>query len=437
MTKPRGETPWEPPDAPTRPQYGVIAATTFVAVMLYLDRVCLSIVGAQMRPNLGLTDDQFDWLLSSFFLTYALFQLPAGWVGDRYGPARVLAVYLCLWSVCTGLMGVATGFTGLLLLRLGCGLFEAGAYPLAAAIVGRSVPPADRGWASGWVAVGGRLGGAVAPVSTAWLAAAVVVPSAAVAVGGGLTVAGTAATDDGWRTPFIVYGAAGVIGAIVYGWLVRDRRADAAIPPSALPLPPLREMVRSRPLGLASAVQFASNFAWVFIITLFPDYLKAVYDTPTETRAWYQSLPLYAGIFGMLGGGWVTDRLIRRLGRRWGRAVPMAGSRGLVGLAYLACPFAPDAETVTALLCVVAFATDLGIAPLWAYCQDIGGRHVGAVLGWANMWGNLGAFAAPKVLPWLRDVGGWDTAFGVCAGMQAVAAVAAAGIDAARPIRDE
>lgn len=173
----------------------------------------------------------------------------------------------------------------------------------------------------------------------------------------------------------------------------------------------------------------------MFIITLFPDYLRAVYDTPTELRAWYQSLPLYAGIVGMLGGGWVTDRLIRRLGRRWGRAVPMAGSRGLVGLAYLACPFAPDAETVTALLCVVAFATDLGVAPLWAYCQDIGGRHVGAVLGWANMWGNLGAFAAPKVLPWLRDVGGWDTAFGVCAGMQALAAVAAVGIDAARPIR--
>jgi nitrate/nitrite transporter NarK len=275
----------------------------------------------------------------------------------------------------------------------------------------------------------------VAPVLTALLAAAVVVPSAVVAVGGGLVVAGAAATDSGWRLPFLVYGAAGVFLAIVYAGLIRDRRPGTAALPSAVRFPPLKEMVRSRPLGLASAVQFASNFAWVFIITLFPDYLKAVYGTPTELRAWYQSLPLYAGIFGMLGGGWVTDRLTRGLGQRWGRAVPMAGSRGLVGLAYLACPFAPDAETVTALLCVVAFATDLGVAPLWAYCQDIGGRHVGAVLGWANMWGNLGAFAAPKVLPWLRDVGGWDTAFGVCAGMQAVAAVAALGIDAAKPIR--
>lgn len=210
--------------SPTRPQYGVLVATTFVAVMLYLDRVCLSIVGAQMRPNLGLTDDQFDWLLSAFFLTYALFQLPAGWIGDRFGPARVLAVYLCLWSVCTGLMGVATGFTGLLLLRLGCGLFEAGAYPLAAAIVGRSVPPADRGWASGWVAVGGRLGGAVAPVLTAWLAAG---------------------AADGWRRPFLVYGAAGVVGAVVYGWLVRIARRKAErgtrnrpirLPPSAFRL---------------------------------------------------------------------------------------------------------------------------------------------------------------------------------------------------------
>jgi MFS family permease len=420
---------------PPTARSGLLAATTFVAVMLYLDRVCLSIVGGQMRPNLGLTADQFDWLLSSFFLTYALFQLPAGWAGDRFGPARVLAAYLALWSVCTGLMGVATGFTGLLLLRLGCGLFEAGAYPLAAAIVGRSVPAAARGWASGLVAVGGRLGGAVAPVLTAWLAAAVVLPVGAVAVGGGLTAAGAAATDAGWRLPFLVYGAVGVGGAAVYWQLTRRARIDHPAGPSAFRLPPLAAMLRSRPLGLGSAVQFASNFAWVFIITLFPDYLKAVYDTPTELRAWYQSLPLYAGIAGMLGGGWVTDRAIRQLGKRWGRGLPMAGSRAIVGLAYVACPFAPDAETVTALLCVVAFATDLGVAPIWAYCQDIGGRHVGAVLGWANMWGNLGAFAAPKVLPWLRDLAGWDTAFGACAGMQLVAAIAALGIDAARPIR--
>lgn len=421
-----------PPAATAR--FGIIPATTFVAVMLYLDRVCLSIVGAQMRPNLGLTDDQFEWLLSAFFLTYALFQLPAGWVGDRFGPARVLAAYLCLWSVCTGLMGVATGFTGLLLLRLGCGLFEAGAYPLAAAIVGKSVSAERRGAASAWVAIGGRLGGAVAPVLTALLAAAVVVPLAGGAAGGGLAIAGVVATDAGWRLPFLVYGVVGVIGAGVYVLLTRARPAAGGDPPSTLPLPPFKAMVRSRPLGLASAVQFASNFAWVFIITLFPDYLKVVYDTPTELRAWYQSLPLYAGIVGMLGGGRLTDWMTRRLGERWGRAVPMAGSRGLVGLAYLGCPFAPDAETVTALLCMVTFATDLGVAPIWAYCQDIGGRHVGAVLGWANMWGNLGAFAAPKVLPWLHNHYGWDTAFGVCAGMQVLAAVAALGIDAARPI---
>src|SRR5438270_8747738 len=89
---------------PTQVRYTMIALTTLVAVMLYLDRVCLSIVGSQVRTNLSLSDGQLDHLFSAFFWSYAAFQLPAGWLGDRYGPRVVLACYLFLWSVCTGLM---------------------------------------------------------------------------------------------------------------------------------------------------------------------------------------------------------------------------------------------------------------------------------------------------------------------------------------------
>src|SRR5207244_2734331 len=114
--------------------------------------------------------------------------------------------------------------------------------------------------------------------------------------------------------------------------------------------------------------------------------------------------PLYAGIVGMLLGGWLTDRAARRWGLRWGRAMPVAASRLVVGGAYLACLGLHDAAVVTALMCVVAWATDMGTAPMWAYGQDVGGRYVGATIGWANMWGNFGAAVAPEVFVSVRDL---------------------------------
>ncbi|MBX9579735.1 MAG: MFS transporter, partial [Gemmataceae bacterium] len=157
-------------ESPTRVRYGMIAATTGVAVMLYLDRACLGILDEQIKPLLADTPaaqaERFGDLSSAFFWAYAACQVPAGWLGDRYGARRVLPAYLFLWSVCTGLMGLAEGFAALFALRLACGAFEAGAYPLAAGIVRRWVPAAARGLASGCVAVGGRLGMAAAPTLT-------------------------------------------------------------------------------------------------------------------------------------------------------------------------------------------------------------------------------------------------------------------------------
>lgn len=462
---------------PTNVRYGMIALTTLVAVMLYLDRVCLSIVGEKIKEDQNLTPEQYGHLLSAFFWAYALFQLPAGWLGDRYGARTMLALYLFFWSACTGLMGVVSGFASLLLLRLGCGLFEAGAYPLAAGIVRRWIPFTARGMASGCVAVGGRLGGAIAPVLTAALAAGAV---------------------DGWRRPFIWYGLVGMVGAVVFWLWYRNRpeehpavnaaeveliagpvpgvtrtpgpvqttaptrvtpatsditevavteptRADVPLPPKDTNvrthgLPPIGAFATNLALWLNSLVQFLTNFAWVFIITLFPTYLKDVFDTPEGMRAVYQSLPLYAGIFGMLLGGWITDRAAKAFGLRWGRALPIAGTRALIGVAYFICLGMADPLGVTICMCVVAFATDAGNAPVWAYAQDVGGKHVGAVMGWANMWGNFGAAVTPPLFVAIlaaypgQAAAGWTVVFLACALSQVVSAVAALGLDASQPI---
>ena len=85
-------------------------------------------------------------------------------------------------------------------------------------------------------------------------------------------------------------------------------------------------------------------------------------------------------------------------------------------------------------LSVVAFATDLGTASGWSYCQDVGGRYVGSILGWGNMWGNLGATVSPILLAWVFENHGWSNMFLVCAVAFGLAGTAVMGIDASRPI---
>jgi len=440
----------------SRIRFRMIFLAMLVAVLLYLDRMCLSTASKAVQEDLGISKTQLDWLLGAFFWTYAAGQLPAGWLGDRYGARWMLSAFIVLWSLSTGLMGVADGFTAVLILRLFCGLFEAGAYPIAAGIVSRWMPIGSRGMASSVVAVGGRLGGALAPVVTiqlmlwwtlgqGWWGA----PSDAVAA------------PASWRPVMILYGVIGIVIAMVFVWLFRDSpeqhpgvnqrerewiqggtiqggtiHASAAKTRTAIPL---LGMLQSFPLWLNCFVQFASNMGWAFLATKMPQYLKDVHGTSQSAQGWLVSLPLLAGIAGLLLGGVFTDAMTRSMGLRWGRAIAMCVSRVVVAIGFLGCSFVTDSIQATIYLAVVGFATDLGIAACWAFAQDVGGKHVGSVLGWANMWGNFGAALSPVILggivgSFVELKTGWTAAFLFCALLNLVAAFAAIGINAKKPM---
>jgi ACS family glucarate transporter-like MFS transporter len=183
-------------------------------------------------------------------------------------------------------------------------------------------------------------------------------------------------------------------------------------------------------LTLSSISQFGTNFGWMFLMLMLPTYLEKVHRIPPLERGFLSGLPVLVGMAGMLFGGWLTDRLTRALGVRWGRGLPMALTRFLAMGAYLACLALDAVWPVVAALCVVALATDLGTASVWAFKQDIGGRYVGSVLGWGNMWGNIGAAVSMLVLP---NIGGdypWEYRFLACAAAFLVAGIAALGVDA-------
>lgn len=498
-----------------RIRYWMVLLAMTVAVLLYLDRICLSTASESVERDLGLSSDKLKWILSAFFWTYALAQLPAGWLGDRFGARWVLASYVALWSLSTALLGLAAGVASLLVLRLACGLFEAGAYPVCAGIVRRWVPAPHRGLASGIVSVGGRLGGALAPVLTIELMLWWTYGQSSLALAADVEPAASS-----WRPVMFLYGGFGILVSILFVWLYRDsprdhplvterelaiiREGEPVAQVSALPLAtgeppivsqpdmrlassptpdslpekslhgaslhgaappessptdrsqpmraarrgspgtlPMRALLTSGSLWLMSYVQFASNFGWAFLVTLLPRYLSDVHHVSQQTQGWMQSLSLGAGIAGLLVGGRLTDLATRLWGLRYGRAALLSLSRGLVTLAFLGCLAVGSPVQAAICLALVGFATDLGIGATWAYGQDVGGRYVGAVVGWGNMWGNLGAALSPIVFGLISDAfandlpRGWRFAFLFCAAIQALAAVAAIGVSAHRSLDQE
>ena len=401
---------------PSRVRYVLLAVATANAFLLYLDRICMSAVvhSASFQKELGLGADRVGDALAAFFLAYALGQLPAGWLADRFGPRRMLVTYILLWSCCTALTGVATGLAMLLGMRLACGLSEAGAYPASGGLVKRWFPFTQRARASSVITFGGRFGGAIA----IWLTAAMIV------------------TLGSWRPVLWIYGAIGLFLAAATWFVFRSDPADhpwsnaaerAYIsgdePPPDAPSAyrfPWRELLAHRGLWLLSLASFGSNFGWAFLVTWLQAYLTEVRGLDGVTAGRYVSFALIAGMAGILFGGWWCDALTRWFGPKWGRRLPFLAGSAVAVTAYLVCPSLGSPVAVAVAAGVVAFATDSMNPATWALGQDIGGNHVAATIAWSNMWGNLGASAISKLIPMvLASSFHWSDrreVFWICAG---------------------
>lgn len=573
------------PHAPTNVRWYVIAVTTLMSVLLYLDRFCVSTAEIYIKEDLGLTDTQIGWIVSGFFWAYALAQVGTGWLADRFGARTMLTLYIVTWSLFTALLGAAAGFVSLLVLRLGIGVAQAGAYPAGVGVVRNWMPFHRRAVGSGWVTFGGRVGGTLAIFLTGYVilmfvpssvkselqpgdvlrphrwchalvhGKATPQPGAAdpvLAVAERLTARLSPSSRDwveqiaapyqaadkaaraelelrpvdaamldnvlreinallgetdllseidlsnlpvenearrlaprrdslsadqtvrlnrliveaafrdsirkvyvaGWRATMMTYGGVGFLVAALFWFVHRDqphfhpRCNDAErelIRPGGVEPPraanerlPLRRLVTDRSMWMNCLMQFTTNVGWIFLLTLTPRYFEEVHHVPLEQRVWMAAIPSMFGWLGMLLGGGLTDRLTARIGLRWGRMVPVIVTRVAATLIYLGCLVPLNPWVAVAAFSLIAFLVDLAIPAVWAFQQDVGGRYVGSVLGWGNMWGNFGAAVAPVVSLWMLDAThSWNAVFLFGAVAFLVSGLAALGIDATRPIQAE
>lgn len=429
----------QPPATPQR--YAIVGFASMAALWMYIDRVCLSTLADRIQKDLQFDGDQKALILGAFFLAYALCQIPAGSLADRFGQRKVLTACIAAWSIVTALTGFVEGFLGLLLVRLMLGVAEAGAYPAAAGLVKNWAKPTERGRFSSFVALGGRAGGALAPFLTAALALAFVGwgPAHWTANFPNESAPGGIETIN-WRMVFVFFGVCGLVVALVFWLCVRDRPEEfspGAVRPPVSSRPFWQRMAilaKSRNMLLFAIVQFGANVGWAPLVTLLPTYLNEVFRTPLKEIGAMQSTALTIGCAGMLLGGFFTDFMHKKFGGRWGRSVPIVIAKTGCVFCCLIVTQVDSAWTAILILGAMAFLVDMGNPSVWAFAQDVGGKNVGAALGWGNMFGNLGAFASPILLTIVKDQAGWNAAFVVCAGSFAAAGCAGFLLNASKPL---
>ena len=149
------------PEMPAR--YKVLGLMFALTLITYLDRVCIGATATVMSAELGLSKVQMGEVFSAFVLGYVLFEIPGGWLADRFGARALLTRIVIWWSAFTAVTGLAWNYTSLIVVRFLFGCGEAGAFPGTASAISRWFSFSERGRAQAVIMVGSRLGGALAP----------------------------------------------------------------------------------------------------------------------------------------------------------------------------------------------------------------------------------------------------------------------------------
>jgi ACS family glucarate transporter-like MFS transporter len=386
-------------------RYWMVVGTFLLALLLYIDRICISVAKEPIAESLKLSDEQMGWVLSVFALGYALFQTPAGLLADRLGPRRVLTAVVSFWSLFTALTGAAWNFISLLVVRLLFGAGEAGAFPGMSRAVFSWIPLQERGLVTGINFSGSRLGAAFALPFVAWLI---------------LTL--------GWRMSFVVLGIVGIVWAVAWYLIFRDdpdehptlaitekdfiRANRQQIDPAVIREPlKAKNLVSSKNMWLAMGQYFCSNFTFFFCLTwLFP-HLKETYALEAMEAGFYASAPLVLGAVGNWFGGWWVDRIYRQGNWTLSRRLPAAVGFALAAIGLVASVYMDTPLTAIIFLSVAIFGADMTLSPSWSFAVDIGRQHAGAVSGTMNMAGNIGAFITALAFPYMQSWTGSEVPF--------------------------
>ena len=398
-----------------RGRYQVLAFLCVSAAIAYIQRAALSVPAAEIAGDLRFVDLARDmgWIQSVWYLSYGLMQIPSGWIADRLGSRRALAIFSIVWSLATLLSAFATDFVSLLLTWALMGASQAGAFPCAAKAIGSIFPESERARATGLLASGMTIGGAIAPLCTASFLEA-------------LTPLTDVVATERWRLLLAAYAIPGVVWSIAFLGLISRRKLPATESTNQVRTPvDWSRMVRSLPLALLCGQQFFRAAGMVFFMTWFPTFLQKTRDVTLLGSGVLTTVAGVGGVLGSLTGGYFSDWLLKRTGNmRLSRQGIAVAGMGCCSLLILSSFFVRDVNSSIALIALGAFCATFGGVSGYTVAISFGGRHVATVFSTMNMFGNLGAALFPITAGWLvAQTGNWNLILFLFAGLMAIDAL--------------
>ena len=364
-------------------RYQLVLVFVAFAIITYLDRNSISAIGGSLTKDLGIDDEQWGLILAAFSLAYGLFEIPTGILVDKYGPRITLFRIVIWWSFFTILTGFATGFYFLIIVRFLFGAGEAGAFPTASVAIARWFPVAERGRIQSIMWMGSRLGGAIAPIMSIWLASVY-----------------------GWRTVFYIFGSLGVVWVVFWWFWFKDEPRDMkgispaevkeieenrSIKSTSHSLLPWKTVLRNSNLWALMGMYHFLLYGAYFYMSWMPKYLEKGRHIPKADLGWMISLPFVLGMGGCLLGGFVSDYLVKKRGLTFGRRYVGMFGLCMAGVCMVVGSFISDIHIAIIFLGLGLAFKDFTLPVSWAVATDIGGKHAGTIAGTMGLAGQLGS----------------------------------------------
>ena len=402
--------------APSRARYLVLAFVIAAYFITYIDRVLLSVAEPFIEQSFGFSTITMGWVLFCYSIAYAAFQIPGGWFGDRVGPRLALTCVVIWWSIFTALTSLtwSAASMGVCLFLIGMG--EAGAFPIANRALSRWMLPSERALAQGATHAGSRLGSTVTPL---------------------IVVALVGVSALGWRLPFLLFAAVGIVWALLWYRFYRNTPAEHRLVnegelaringalghfAKGKRQVPWRQILSNRQMWLLGAMYFCYAYDIGVFLSWFPKYLNAARGLDLKTMGFYASVPFLAGLLGDISGGVISDTLLKRTGSlRFARRIVSVTGFWISAVAVSLAAWVDDPIVSIAWFALALFALELTVGVSWAVTLDVGGEFAGSVSAVMNTLGNIGAATAVAVTARLASFYGWGSAFAVIATLAVIA----------------
>jgi sugar phosphate permease len=400
----------------------VLLLLCLMYLITYLDRVSLANTAPLISKEYHFDKATMGVIFSAFIWAYALFQVPGGWLGDRFGPRKVLSTIMGYRTLIAVLTTRAWGMSSFWGIRFLLGVGEAGAFPTATRGMQMWFPRNERGFVQGVSHAASRLGAALGPPVAVWIM-----------------------IHYGWRSVFYVIGALSLLWCFLYATtyhnmpeedthvsraeLARIRGVDdegeiKKANVAKRPKVPWSVLLKHSNMWAVMCAYAAYIYSLWFFLSWLPSYLIEYRKFTLIKMGFFASLPLAAGVVGDTFGGWLTDALLKKTNnlKFSRRAVAITAMIGC-GMATLFAALSGSPNRAVYCLTAAMFFLEMNIGPAWAVPMDIGGEFSGTVSGMMNMGGQIVGALSPTIFGIFVNKGSWVAPFVVSAGLLFVGAI--------------